>query len=169
MQYFIGFHGIDLIQWCTGRRIKEVFALDVAKVNKKWNQKDCISILAKLDNGAIGTIQISFSLPENFPSIVRAALEIVYSKYSGYLEFMDSGIKFYGRNYELPEVFLWPEVNDCTIGDLRSELEHFAKAILQGEKFLIKLDDIISAVNGIEAIFESLKTGKLIEVDKLNF
>ena len=69
--------------------------------------------------------------------------------------------------YELWDMLHWPELNDRIVGDLKNELDHFVDAILKDIDFVMDVEDAISAINVIESIMESYKTGRPVDVKEL--
>lgn len=168
MLFYMGIHDIDVIQWFAQSRITKVYAQKVAKYNSKYNSDDCIFALANLANGAIASFEYSWSLPANFPAGIYGSIEVVGSKGAGYVDVFEQGVRLYKEEgelpYELPDTLHWAETNGRIMGDLRDELEHFADCILNDKEFLVPTDDAIDAVRVIEAMFESIDTGKPVEV-----
>jgi len=173
MLFYVGIHDIDAVQWVSQKRITKVYAQRVVNVNKKWNSEDCINVLANLGDNAIVSFEYSWALPENFPAGLRAKLEVYGTKATALLDRFDLGLQIYKEKdvkdltLELTDYIHWPEVNGKIVGDLKYELDHFCESILKGKDFLVPTSDAISAVNVIEAIFESYQKGIPIEVKKI--
>ena len=170
MLFYVGIHDIDIVQWYAGSRITRVYAQKVAKINKSHDSEDCIFFLANLGNASIATFEFSWSLPSNFPAGIYSGIEVVGSKGAGYVDVLEQGVRIYKEvenSVEYPDTLHWPETNGRIMGDLRDEIEHFADAVLNEKEFIVPTDDAISAVAVIEAVFESLKTNKPVDVRQI--
>jgi|LSQX01.1.fsa_nt_gb UDP-N-acetylglucosamine 3-dehydrogenase len=172
MLFYVGIHDIDALQWCTRKRITRVFAQRVVKVNKKWKSEDCIYVLANLGKDAVAHLEFSWVLPANFPCGLKSNLEIYGSKATAILNKFNQGVEIYREKdtdvpYELPDISHWPEYNGIVGGALKAEIDHFIDAIINKKKFVMPLDDMISAVNVIEAIMESYKKDAPVDVKPL--
>lgn len=172
MLFYVGIHDIDAVQWVANKKITKVYAQRVVNINKKWNSEDCIYVLANLGENAIVSFEYSWALPENFPAGLRSKLEVYGSKATALLDRFDLGVQIYKEKdadltLELTDYIHWPEINGKVVGDLKYEIDHFCEAILESKEFLMPTSDAISAVNVIEAIFESYEKGIPVEVKKL--
>ncbi len=169
MLFYVGIHDIDAVQWCAHQRITRVYAQRVANINKRWNSEDCIYILANLGPNIVASLSYSWTFPANFPAGLRSDLEIYGSKSTALLDRFDMGLQIYKEKdadltFELTDIIHWPEVNGRIVGDLKYEIEHFIDAVLNDRKPLMPTDDAISAVNVIEAIFESCEKNVPVDV-----
>ncbi len=172
MLFYVGIHDIDAVQWCAKKRITRVYAQRIVNINKKWKSEDCIYVLANLGKDTVAHLEFSWVLPENFPCGLKSNLEIYGSKATALLNKFNQGIEIYKEKdtpipYELTDISHWPECNDRIDGALKAEIDHFVEAILHKKRFVINLDDMISAVNVIEAIMESYKKDKPVDVKPL--
>ncbi|HEB30649.1 MAG TPA: Gfo/Idh/MocA family oxidoreductase [Spirochaetes bacterium] len=172
MLFYVGVHDIDLVQWCAGKRITRVYAQRIVNINKKWNSEDCIYVLANLGDGTIANFEYAWTLPENFPTGLKSKLEIYGSKSTAFLNRMNQGVEIMKEKgtdlpYELTDMLHWPELNDRIVGDLKNELDHFVDAILKDIDFVMPVEDAISAINVIESIMESYKTGMPVDVKEI--
>ena len=115
---------------------------------------------------------VDICLPENFPTGLKSKLEIYGSKVTAFLNRMNQGVEIMKEKdtdlpYELWDMLHWPELNDRIVGDLKNELDHFVDAILRDMDFVMDVEDAISAVNVIESIMESYKTGMPVDVKEV--
>ncbi|HNS31925.1 MAG TPA: Gfo/Idh/MocA family oxidoreductase [bacterium] len=172
MLFYVGIHDIDAVQWCAGKRITRVFAQRVVKENKKWKSEDCIYVLANLGKETVAHLEYSWLLPSIFPCGLKSNLEIYGSRATALLNKFNQGVEVYKDKgaelpFELTDTSHWPECNNRIDGALKAEIDHFIDAILNKRKFVMPLDDMISAVNVIEAIMESYKKDKPVDVKPL--
>ncbi len=172
MLFYVGIHDIDAVQWCSRKRITRVYAQRVVNINRKWNSEDAIYVLANLGDNVIANFEYSWTFPANFPAGLRAKLDIYGSKSCAFLDRFDMGVEIYKEKdadltYELTDLIHWPEFNGRVLGDLKYEIEHFIDALVNNRPFLMPTEDAISAVNVIEAIFESYTKNQPVEVKRV--
>lgn len=63
-----GVHEVDLMRWFTGARPVRVFAEQMVLSPGNIGVPDFVSFVVTFDNGAIGSSEISYSLPEAYPA-----------------------------------------------------------------------------------------------------
>lgn len=161
MLYYIGVHDIDLTRWISQSEVEEVFARKVSKIY----EEDCIFALLKFKCGAIGSLEFSWSLPNNFSSGLWSEMEVVGTKGAGYIDVMDQGLKLFVNNtFIQPDTLHWPEYNGQINGDLKEELMHFADAIINNKDFLMPTEDAIKAIAIIEGIQKSVEEMRPVKI-----
>ncbi len=161
MMFYIGVHDIYSIQLITGRRITKVYSEKVQKISKY--SEDCIITLFKMDNGAIGTLNISWDLPSSYPVDY---FSFIINGTKGMLvnDNHMAGIKIFNEGYRIHDMLVQFEMDGKLNGALPVEDSHFADCILSNNEFNVKTEDAIDAVRIIEGIFKSLETGMPIEI-----
>ncbi len=160
MFYYSGVHDIDLLLWYINGQAEEVYAKKVAKVT----EEDCIFVLYSFRNGTVGTLEISWSLPNDFPASLWSEMEVVGTKGAGYVDIYDHGLKLFVNGPHFPDCIHQPVYNNQTMGDLRAELMHFVDAVLHDKEFLVSTNDAIRAIAFIEACQESIENGIPVKV-----
>jgi len=160
MLYYIGVHDIDIVLWYVQSEVKEIYAKKVSKIY----DEDCIFILFSFKNGAVGSLEFSWSLPENYPAGIWSEVEVVGVKGAGYIDVYDQGLKLFTDGFHLPDTLHWPEYNGQIFGDLRDELMHFVDATINNKEFLMPTEDSIKAVEFIEACLKSIEKGVPIKL-----
>lgn len=153
MLYYIGVHDIDIVLWYAQSEIEEIYA---KKVSKMYDE-DCIFALFSFKNGAVGSLEFSWSLPGNYPTGLWSEVEVVGTKGAGYIDVYDQGLKLFTDGFYLPDTLHWPEYNGQIFGDLRDELMHFVDATVNNKDFLMSTEDSIKAVGFIEACLKSIE------------
>ena len=160
MLYYVGVHDIDIVLWYIQSEVEEIHA---KKVSKMYDE-DCIFILFSFKNGAVGSLEFSWSLPENYPAGIWSEVEVVGTKGAGYIEVNDQGLKLFTDGFHLPDTLHWPEYNGEIFGDLRDELMHFVDATINNKEFLMPTEDSIKAVGFIEACLKSIEKNAPIKL-----
>ncbi len=155
MLYYVGVHDIDIVLWYVKSQIKEIHAKKISKVY----DEDCIFVLFSFINGAIGTLEFSWSLPKSFPPHLWSEVEVVGTKGAGYIDICDQKLIVFTDRLHLPDTFYSPEYNGQIFGGLRDELAHFVDATINNKEFLMPTEDSIKAVGFIEDCLESIEKG----------
>src|SRR5690606_23434406 len=62
LPFFLGIHDIDMLHWVLGQRIVSVYARSVRKVMNA--NDDTVLVSSRFSGGAIGTIELSWALPD---------------------------------------------------------------------------------------------------------
>lgn len=169
--FYGGVHDIDLIQWYSHGKIKKVFAQTITKINKKWNTEDCYQVLATIENDIIASFEFAWTLPTNMPNGLKANMEIFGTKGCAFINRYDMGLEICTEDknrYELSDIMHWPSLYDTIVGSLRNEIEHFITATIEDKDYLMDTKDAISAINVIESIIVSSKSGLPCEVENIN-
>lgn len=163
MMFYIGVHDIYSIQLITGRRIIKVYSQKVQKISKY--SEDCIITLFEMDNGAIGTLNVSWDLPSSYPV---DCFSFVINGTKGMLvnDNHTAGIKVFNEDYRIHDMLVQYEMDNKIHGALPAEDSHFASCILSNSEFNVKTEDAIDAVRIIEVIFKSLETGMPEEIHR---
>jgi len=160
MLHYIGVHDIDIVLWYVQSEVEEIFAKKASRVH----DDDCIFVLFSFRNGVVGSLEFSWSLPEDYPTKVWGEVEAVGTKGAGYIDVHDQGLKLFTNGFHLPDTMHWPEYNGQIFGDLRDELMHFVDATLSKKEFLMSTEDSIKAVGFIEACLESIQKGAPVKL-----
>lgn len=160
MLYYIGVHDIDIVLWYVQSEVEEIHA---KKVSKMYDE-DCIFVLFSFKNGAVGSLEFSWSLPGNYPTAIWSEVEVVGTKGAGHIDVYDQGLKLFTNGLHLPDTLHWPEYNGQIFGDLRSELMHFVDATVNNKEFLMPTQDSIKAVGFIEACLKSIEKSAPIKL-----
>lgn len=164
--YFLGVHDVDLMLWYAGSNVKRVYAQKVSKVNADINSEDTIMAIFTFENGAIGSLELSWALPDNSALGIVTAAEVVGTKGAGYVDIREQGLTIYTESNVLyPDTLHWPEINGKIYGDLKEEIAHFVEATISGNAYVVPTEGAMNAVKVIEACFKSIETGKPVEVD----
>jgi myo-inositol 2-dehydrogenase/D-chiro-inositol 1-dehydrogenase len=152
--FYLGIHDIDAAQWVSGRHITHVFARAAGQP-----APDAIFVTCELQDGVVGSLHFGWTLPDHAPSSINARLEIVGTLGSVEVDTHDHGLRVLGSSgLALPDGLHWPDVNKRITGDLADELDHFLRAISDGQDFAVSLDDAMRNVAVNDAILRSLET-----------
>ena len=115
---------------------------------------------AKPVKGSVATVELNWAFPENGVCGFMTAVEAVGTKAAALLNVDNQGLLIADpASVELPDALHWPVYNGQIQGDLKEELNHFARATLNGSDYLVDTDNAIRAIRVIEAAMESIETG----------
>lgn len=156
-----GIHDIDLVQWITGRSIVRVCATTSAKILPALGVEgvDVALILCELEDGSVGTIEISWVLPENTPSGLASQFELYGTEGTVRVDVTAEGIAVdTATGFSLPNTMLDPELDGRLEGVVPQQFDHFLQMIEFGRPSRIGIDEAVSAARVLDAIGESLAT-----------
>lgn len=165
--FYLGIHDVDAMQWVVNKKINKVFARSVSKIMPlhNVNSEDAIVASFEYEDGAIGSLTVGWSCPENMPSGINAELEIIGTKGVLSIDTSDHGIRIVRPNgVELPDGLHWPEVYGRISGNLKDEILHFVTSVRDGKKFVISVEEAMNAVAVNDAILKSIEESTEVTV-----
>jgi predicted dehydrogenase len=158
---YLGIHDADLIRWYAQSEVQQVFAQKVSKLHADIGIEDAVVALLTFESGAIGSIELSWALPDTFPAGIYASAEVIGTRGVGYVNILDQGLSIYSeKGISCPDTLHWPEINGEIVGDLRDEIDHFVKCTLDDIPYVMSNEDAIAAVRIIDACAESIRTNR---------
>ncbi|WFE66208.1 Gfo/Idh/MocA family oxidoreductase [Micromonospora sp. WMMD714] len=153
--WFLGIHDADLLRFVTGREVEVTGAVGRKVLSPSH---DVVHATVRFDDGAIGTMENTWTLPHSRPSRADAGLRIVgehgilemnlshndllYARRDGVASFMDT--------------YFWPSRDGGGSYNLRSELEAFVDAALTGGPTPVSGEEGRAAVAVVEDIGAAL-------------
>jgi predicted dehydrogenase len=158
-----GIHDIDLVQWISGSRILEVCAVTTAKILPALEVagEDVALILFRLANGAIGTIEISWALPNTVASGLYSEFDLYGTDGAINVSVADQGVQTTtGQGLAFLDTVLAPELGGRLTGAVPLQFDHFVRMIAGEISPTITIGDAVAAVAVLDAIAESLNTGQ---------
>jgi predicted dehydrogenase len=161
--FYMGIHDVDAMQWIARSAISRVYA-QKRQVLGTGNE-DAFYAVVNFENGAIGSLDLSWAWPDSLMNGYRAALEIVGTRSAAYLDCTDQG--FYTVGAEKTgggDTHLWPEINGRIVGDLADEIAHFVEATRTGKPYVQHHREALAAIPVLDALAESAETGVPVDV-----
>lgn len=122
--YFIGVHDIEMMCCYAKSRPVKAYCQKVSKINADIGCEDTIMAIVNFENGALGTVELCWALPENHALGINTYAEIVGINGVGYVDVMDQGVAIITKeDVFYPDILNWPEYN----GNIKTEslLEKF--------------------------------------------
>jgi predicted dehydrogenase len=135
---FLGVHDIDILNWYVGRAPLAVYAASANPVMKSlgFEIDDITWTTIRYENGVIGVVESGWLLPEPYPRTGHFALVAMGTRGLANLDEFDEGISIANEQYaHIP-----------LVDRLTPQIEHFARAILDGHQPLVTASDARRAV-----------------------
>jgi predicted dehydrogenase len=134
---YLSTHDIDLVLWFLDTDVTSVYALGVKKVlvEKNIDTEDAIQALVRFENGAIGTFESCWVLPNSMPTVTDSFIEIVGEKGTIHIDRIHEGLKVATeKSYQYPKLSLETEVQSRIVGGIASCLGYFVETLRAGAK-----------------------------------
>jgi predicted dehydrogenase len=148
-----GTHSVDLVRYLVGP-ISEVMVI-AGKNVQGLVVEDSIRMFVRTVNGVMGSIELSWSYQKAMPTYIS-----IYGRYG----VLDVGWKAssYRQNSSPESVQFGQGYSKITA--LSRQVENFCRSLLGAESLLITPEDAIASVEVIHAAYESMRTGRLVQV-----
>lgn len=167
---YLSTHDIDLVLWFLETDVESVFALGVKGVlaARGIDTEDAIQALVRFGNGAIGTFESCWVLPDSMPTVTDSFIEIVGEKGTIHIDRIHEGLRIATPGkYEYPKLSLSLEIDGRIRGGITSCLEHFVESLRAGEKPQPDAESGLRIVRVSEAIRKSVAEGRLVRTSEL--
>lgn len=165
---FLGVHDLDAMMWIAGSRVARVGAAAgtaEAAAQLGVGAPAAVMALLEFESGAIGSVQVSWALPANFPSGLDASLEATFT--SGWLRVHASapGLSLLGSGGLAEPPVLGGEVHGYPTGPVATEVGAFLRWVAVGGDPPVSVTDGFNAVAVASAIDRAWRTGQPQTVD----
>jgi len=165
--FFLGSHDLDLMRWFCGSEVVRVYAESASKVLTDLGCEDSIFTVLKYANGAVGCLETCWIVPEGVPNTLDARLEVVGTAGRVAVRVGDESLEVAGTDRaRRPDIAYGPIMNHLQYGALRTQLEHFADCVHNGQAPMISPEDARAAVEICQAIHESLRTQQPVSLNQ---
>lgn len=154
--FYMAIHDLDASMWMTGHKITEVFAEKIDKLGLYG--EDGLDMVFKYDNGACGTMNVSWTLPAAYPGSV-AELDLLGDKGVIRMQPYNSGVMAY-TDRVAPVSLVQTKIDGQMWGAYTNEVEHFADAIINNKEFNVDNEESAYSVRLIEAALRSVESHK---------
>ena len=163
--HWLGVHDVDALLWLAGEPIVEVQAMTANVGRQEISVEDAVSVAFRYASGAIGTLHFVNALPrpggEGYMrfSGERGSIKIASD---GSLTFWGAGsrqdpIRVEERRYELSA---WVGYGPGSLVQIQDWLD----AIREGRDPVVTGEDLVRALEVIDAAYESAASGRRVEV-----
>jgi predicted dehydrogenase len=166
---YLSTHDIDLVLWWLGTDVDSIYALGVKGTLKARgiDTEDAIQALVRFSNGAIGTFESSWVLPNTMPTVTDSFIEIVGDKGTLHVDRIHEGVKLATQDkYEFPKMSMSLEIDGRLRGAVAFCLEHFVEALRHGTKPQPDAENGLKIVRISTAIQRSIKQGQVVRVER---
>ena len=166
LPFWLMSHTVDAVRWLFNSEAKKVYAVSSSGVLLKRgiNTPDLFQATIEFENGALGTFESCWILPETLPSIVDYKLELIFTEASIFIDDQRGLIqKATNEGYSLPGV-LWADVHGRPIGFVTEAIRHFVDCVLEDKQPMPSGEDGLAVVKILAAIVESAEKGSPITI-----
>jgi predicted dehydrogenase len=167
---YLSTHDIDLVLWFLETDVESVYALGVKKVLAQRNidTEDAIQALVRFKNGAIGTFESCWVLPNTMPTTTDSFIEIIGEKGTIHVDRIHEGLRVgTTESYSYPKLSLLTEVQGRLQGGVQMCLAHFIESLRKGEKPQPDAEHGLKIVKISKAIELSIARREAVAIDSL--
>ncbi len=168
VQFYLGVHDIDLVQWISGRRITRVSCSAASKLMPALgvDSEDVILTNAELEDGTVAQLYAGWTLRSDTPSPINARTTVVGTGGSIEIDVRDHGLRIHSdAGLRLPDALHWPSIRGRLGGDLAEQLRHFATSVRSGTPFLMDVEAAVSTAAVNDAILRAVRSGRPEDVE----
>jgi predicted dehydrogenase len=163
--HWLGIHDIDLIQWLAGEPIVSLQAMTATMSSDAISVEDTISLAYRLAGGSIGTMHFAYALPrpggEGYAALRGANASVTISA-SGATEWIGPGsvddpLRAESVRYDTVRLPGYGSAGAAIVTDLLD-------AIAQDREPLATGEDALSALQVVDAAYQSALTGEVVHI-----
>jgi predicted dehydrogenase len=168
---YLSTHDIDLVLWFLDTEVSSVYALGVKKVlvKRHIDTEDAVQALVRFKDGAIGTFESCWVLPNSMPTVTDSFIEIIGEKGTIHIDRIHEGLKVATENsYQYPKLSLESEVQNRVVGGIASCLRYFVETLRAGEKPQPDALWGLKIVRISNAIQASIRRGEAVRLDEMS-
>ena len=165
LPFWLMSHTIDRVRWLFNSEVKRVYAFSLKGVltKKGINSSDLFHAILEFENGAIGTFESCWILPESLPFIAESWMRLIFDKGSVTMDLSQNSIEVATqKKYFLPDVS--SDVPKSPIGHIIAAISHFVECILEDKEPEASGDDGLAVVKICSAVVESANKRKPVEL-----
>lgn len=161
--YHVTVHDIDLVLWyLSGKKPVTVYAQKVSKTLSSMKMDDAIFSIVRFDDGTVVNFESSWALPEGSTTKLDAYMEICGTKAMAKVDCGQSLIFFDSTSTATPDMFSWPVLRNEVMGDLREELSHFVRCIIEDKEPIVSVQDGLESLRLAIAMDHSADTNEIV-------
>ena len=172
--WFLGPHCIDSIRWLFNDDVREVYCVSRKELlkSKGIDSPDFFAYIMQFENGGVATMENSWILSEQNPTIYDLKLELQCDSGTIFMNPSHSQIMEIYRdqksagwdNITYPDTMVNPTVHGKILGLATESIRHFIDCIWQDKSPLVTGLDGLRATEIILAVEESARTHKPVNV-----
>lgn len=166
---FLGVHDLDILTWLVNSEIESVYAAAATKQLTDLGVADSIMATLRFRSGAIGSLEVSWVLPDQFVAGIDARLEVMGTAGAIYVDIHNQGLRvFKDGRLSYPDISYGTRLNGRFVGILKEEIIEFLRAITERWASPVSAREGYRAVLAASAVEESVRTGQLIQLSTLD-
>jgi len=160
-----GIHEIDAMSWYANSKVGRVYG-ESARFSVSQEQEDNVFMaLLRMENGTIGNLETSWSLPPTHPTWLEFRMDIVGTKGVIFIDNANKGMLISTEEEcTHPEVTYWPVHRGRVGGALREAVSDFLECILEDREPMVGAAEGRHSLEVAMAIKESCGTGKPVQI-----
>ncbi len=157
-----GIHDADLMLWFSGAKAVNVYAQEIHPGGSKYPEGGFA--MARLDDGAVCSIESVWYLPETTPYAIDARMEVIGTEGAIYINCSEAGLEIHDKDKtHLPDTVYWPTYMGQRHGALQDEFRYFADCVRDNRTpDRITPEESRAAVELMVAATESAQSGKVV-------
>jgi len=164
---FLGVHQYDFVRWVAGAEPMRVYAQSQFNVLKAqgFNVEDTTLAIFTFSNGVLGMCETGWILPPGHPSRSDQRAWIQGSAGRMEIELLNQGLTLStGEGTSYLGVAFMPRIRGEIRGAFVSEVQHFLDCVRENKEPLITAQDALMALKMAEAVTESARTHRIVEL-----
>ena len=164
--WFLMSHTSDLAFWITGKKPSTVYAVGVKKALHRMGIEtyDLIEALVEYQDGTIGRFTNSWILPEGMPFLYELKMRIVGTKAAIDVDTSDQEVHMATRERLTHPITAWDDILGSFVGHPYTMLQSFIDSVLNDKKPLVDHMDGWQTTKFLDAVHQSVATGKKISI-----
>jgi len=150
--------------------VESVYAMGVKKVlvDRGIDTEDAIQALVRFANGAIGTFESCWVLPNTMPTTTDSFIEVIGEKGTIHVDRIHEGLKVATQEkYEFPKLSMSLDIDGRERGGVAFCLEQFVESLFKGQKPQPDAENGLKIVRISVAIQESIRRGTPVRIADL--
>jgi len=167
LPFWLMSHTIDRVRWLWGSNVKRVYGVCRKGYLKKlgFNTPDAYHASIEFKNGAIGSFESVWVLPETLPYLVDSQMELLFTNASVIINTSVSGTEMATTK----EKFSYPRMASQSYtgrpqGFVADALQHFVDCVVAGRNPEPTASDALAVLKATAAVVESAEKGKPIDL-----
>jgi predicted dehydrogenase len=165
--WFLGSHSLDTMQWLLGSRVRRVYSVAHEGVLKSAgvDAADMYMTTLEFENGCIGQMENGWITPNANVNINDIKYNVLGTK--GMINIDASShsmIQKVTDKVTTPDVIVGNKVDGYVKGFAYEAIRHFVDRVLDGEPFLVSMEDAKNTSLALLAVLESARTRMPVEV-----
>lgn len=164
---YMNIHDIDLLHYCLDADVKSVTAIERrgALAEAGMDIPDATQALLTFENGTIAVLEGYGVLPGDYPDNIAASFELTGTDGVASVRTPGNTVSIHAGRHERPDTRFWPVTNGRLQGTVRTQLDHFERAINRGTRMPATMVDGYRAHVVADAVQRSIAEGESVPVE----